>query len=125
VPTEVFAVLADPTRRRVVEVLHAGELSVNDIVARVDVEQSGVSRHLRLLHEAGFVRVRADGQKRLYSLRPEPFEQLDAWLRRYAHDQVGRLERLAEFVDEKPRAKAGTKPRTEPRAKPRTRKVPP
>lgn len=105
--------LAVPTRRRVVEVLHAGELSVNEIVAKVGIEQSGVSRHLHLLHEAGFVRVRADGQKRLYSLRREPFEQLDAWLRRYAHDEVGRLERLGELVEEKPRTK------------PRTRKVAP
>ena len=110
-PAEAFALLADPTRRRLVEVLHAGELAVNDIVARVHIEQSGVSRHLRLLHGAGFVRVRADGQRRLYSLRREPFVELEAWLRKFALDEVGRLERLAEFVDGKPRRKL--KPRKE------------
>jgi DNA-binding transcriptional ArsR family regulator len=106
-PADVFALLADPTRRRVVEVLHAGELSVNEIVDQVGIAQPGVSRHLRILHDAGFVRVRAEGQRRLYALRPEPFEQLDAWLRTYARDQIGRLERLADLVDERPKRKKG------------------
>ncbi|HEV8359398.1 MAG TPA: SRPBCC domain-containing protein [Candidatus Thermoplasmatota archaeon] len=61
-PAEVFALPADPTRRRAVEVPHAGELSVTDIEAKVDIEQWGASRHLRLLHEAGFVRARAEVQ---------------------------------------------------------------
>jgi DNA-binding transcriptional ArsR family regulator len=99
VPADVFALLADPTRRRVVEVLHEGELSVSDIVARVAIAQPGVSRHLRLLEEGGFVRCRAEGQRRLYALRPEPFRELEAWMRRYAHEEVARLERLADLVD--------------------------
>jgi DNA-binding transcriptional ArsR family regulator len=101
---DVFAVLADPTRRRLVEALGDGERSVSDLVDEVDVEQPGVSRHLRILHEAGFVSVRAEGQRRLYSLRPEPFAQLEAWMRRYARDEVARLRRLAELV-EKPQKK--------------------
>ena len=72
---DVFHSLADPTRRRIVEVLH-DEQAVNDIVALVGIHQSGVSRHLRILHEAGFVQVRP-GAERMYSLRPEPFYQLD------------------------------------------------
>jgi DNA-binding transcriptional ArsR family regulator len=95
----VFAVLADATRRRLVEALGDGERSVNDLVSEVDIEQPGVSRHLRILHEAGFVSVRADGQRRLYSLRPEPFEELEAWMRRYAHDEMARLGRLSKLVD--------------------------
>lgn len=95
---DVFTVLADPTRRRLVEVLHGGERSVGDLVDAVDIEQPGVSRHLRILNEAGFVSVRSAGQRRLYSLRPEPLMRLQAWMRRYAHDERDRLGRLAEFV---------------------------
>jgi DNA-binding transcriptional ArsR family regulator len=92
---DVFAILADPTRRRIVELLHGGERSVGDVTAEVDILQPGVSRHLRILQEAGFVAVRAEGQRRLYSLRPEPFQKLDAWMRRYAAAEVARLRRLA------------------------------
>ena len=87
-------------RRRIVEILQEGERSVNEIVDQVDIRQPGVSRHLRILHEAGYVRVRSDGQRRLYSLRPDPFLELEAWMRKYAYDQIGRLQRLSELVDE-------------------------
>lgn len=76
----VFQTLADPSRFQIVEALLEGEVAVNDLVARMDIHQSGVSRHLRILEEAGFVRVRPDGPRRLYSLRPEPFRQLNAWV---------------------------------------------
>jgi DNA-binding transcriptional ArsR family regulator len=79
----VFEALADPTRRQLVEALLGGERPVNDLVDLVDIHQSGVSRHLRILHQAGFVTVRAQGQQRLYALRPEPFRALDAWCARY------------------------------------------
>lgn len=102
---DVFAALADPTRRRLVELLGEGERSVGEMAAEVDIHQPGVSRHLRILHEAGFVAVRADGQRRLYSLRPEPFLQLDAWMRRYASDQLARLHRLARLVEKDPKRK--------------------
>src|SRR5438132_14034011 len=78
--TAVFERLADPTRRRIVEVLRSGEHAVNDIVEKVGIDQSGVSRHLHILQKAGFVQVHPDGPKRLYSLRPEPFHELKAWL---------------------------------------------
>lgn len=100
---DVFAILADPTRRRIVEILHAGERSVGEVAAEVDIHQPGVSRHLRILQEAGFVASRAEGQRRLYSLLPEPFEQLDAWMRRYAADEVARLRRLSELVEDRPK----------------------
>jgi DNA-binding transcriptional ArsR family regulator len=96
---DAFAILADPTRRRLVEALHAGERSVNDLVEAVAIAQPGVSRHLRILHEGGFVTARADGQRRLYSLRPQPLREMEAWMRRHAHAESDRLGRLASFVE--------------------------
>lgn len=78
-----FETLADPTRRRIIEALRHGERPVNDIVEEAGIHQSGVSRHLRILHEAGFVTVRPDGQRRLYALKPEPFQEFEAWLSGY------------------------------------------
>ncbi|MCO4769052.1 MAG: winged helix-turn-helix transcriptional regulator [Deltaproteobacteria bacterium] len=72
--------LADPRRRAIVELLRSGEQPVSDLVAKLPIAQSGVSRHLRILRETGLVTVRAAGQKRFYSLRPEPFEELSDWL---------------------------------------------
>ena len=91
---EVLQTLGDPTRLRIVEILRGGEHSVNDIVENVEIDQSGVSRHLRILHEAGFVRVRPDGQKRFYSLCPDPFRDLDAWLSQYRQLWEGRLDKF-------------------------------
>jgi DNA-binding transcriptional ArsR family regulator len=96
-----FETLADPMRRHIVEALRDGELQVNDIVERVDIHQSGVSRHLRILSEAGFVRVRPEGARRLYSLRPEPFRELDAWVARFRNLWEARLDRFAAALDRK------------------------
>ena len=90
----IFQTLSDPTRRQLVEALRSGECAVGDLVARVDIKQSGVSRHLRILHEAGLVQVRPDGQRRLYSLCPQPFLDLDAWLAGYRAVWESRLDRL-------------------------------
>lgn len=98
----LFEVLADPTRRRLVEVLHDGERSVSDLVAAVDIAQPGVSRHLRILSEAGLVTRRSAGQRRMYSLRPEPLRELEAWVRRLVHQERERLGRLAAFVEDAP-----------------------
>ncbi len=101
---DVFETLADPTRRRIVDALRGGEHAVNDVVARVDIHQSGVSRHLRILHDAGFVRVRADGPRRLYSLRPEPFQELEAWLAGYRDLWESRLDRFGAALAKKKQA---------------------
>ena len=98
---DVFQTLADPTRRQLVEALRDGELAVNDLVARVDIHQSGVSRHLRMLHEAGFVTVRADGPRRFYALSPEPFRELDAWMQGYRALWDARLDRFADALAHK------------------------
>lgn len=102
---DVFQALADPTRRHIVEVLRGGEHSVNDIVITVGIDQSGVSRHLGILHTAGFVRVRPHGPKRLYSLRPEPFRALDAWAAAYRGLWEARLDKFADVLDRKQKAR--------------------
>ena len=89
---QVFQTLADPSRLQIVEALLTGERAVNDLVAQMDIHQSGVSRHLRILEEAGFVNVRPDGPRRLYSLRPEPFRELDSWVMRYRALWIARLD---------------------------------
>jgi DNA-binding transcriptional ArsR family regulator len=90
-----FQALADPTRRQILEALLTGEMAVNDIVETVGIHQSGVSRHLRILHEASFVEMRPDGQKRFYSLRAEPFREIDAWVTHYRRLWEARLDRFA------------------------------
>jgi DNA-binding transcriptional ArsR family regulator len=101
----VLQTLADPTRFHIVEVLRSSEHSVNDIVHNVDIDQSGVSRHLRILQEAGFVRMRPEGQKRFYSLCTEPFRDLDAWLSQYRQLWEGRLDKFGEALARKREAK--------------------
>jgi DNA-binding transcriptional ArsR family regulator len=103
---DVFQALADPTRRRIVEVLRAGEQQVGDVVAKAGVHQSGVSRHLRILFELGFVSVRPDGQRRLYALKPEPFQELDGWLSAYRDLWEARLDRFGSALEKKQRAQA-------------------
>lgn len=102
---DAFQTLADPTRRRILEALLGGEHAVNDIVGRVDIHQSGVSRHLRILEDAGFVRVRPDGSKRFYSLRPEPFQEIDAWMARYRSLWEARLDKLGEELERRRKAR--------------------
>jgi len=98
---DAFQTLADPTRRRIVDALRDGERQVNDIVRDAGIHQSGVSRHLRILHESGFVSVRPDGQRRLYALRPEPFRELEAWLADYRRLWEARLDRFGAALEER------------------------
>ena len=106
VQLDVFQTLADPTRRRIVEALRSGEHAVNDIVERMNIHQSGVSRHLRILSDAGFVRMRPEGPRRLYSLRPEPFRELEDWVDGYRNLWESRLDKLGEALERKQRARA-------------------
>jgi DNA-binding transcriptional ArsR family regulator len=89
-----LAALAEPARLHIVELLRDGELSVDELVARGTIHQSGVSRHLGILREAGVVSVRADGQRRFYSLRPEPFREIDRWIAGYRRLWDARLDRF-------------------------------
>jgi DNA-binding transcriptional ArsR family regulator len=90
----VLDVIADPTRRRILDAVRDGERSVNDLVAQVGMHQPGVSRHLKVLRDAGLVEVRRDAQRRLYRLRAEPLAELDAWLEPYREHLAGRLDAL-------------------------------
>ena len=102
---DTIQALADPSRFQIVEALVSGEQAVNDLVAKVAIHQSGVSRHLRILEDAGFVRMRPDGQRRLYSLRPEPFRELETWATRYRTLWEGRLDAFAGALERRQRAK--------------------
>ena len=111
---DVFETLADPTRRRIVQALRKGEQPVNDLVAQAGIHQSGVSRHLRILQESGFVAVRPDGQRRLYSLKLEPFLELDGWLAHYRKMWESKLDRFGVAL-ERQRAGRQDKERRNPR----------
>ncbi|HET6315968.1 MAG TPA: metalloregulator ArsR/SmtB family transcription factor [Chloroflexota bacterium] len=109
-PADPFEVLADPTRRRLIQALRTSEHSVNDLVKVVDINQPGVSKQLRVLHDAGFVQVRPDKQRRLYSLRGEPFRELDSWIDDYRHLWERRIDRLsAQIAARKKRPETQTK----------------
>ena len=101
----MFDILADPTRRRIVEALRDGERSVGELVETAGIAQSGVSRHLRILQDAGFVEVRAEAQRRLYALRPEPFQAIDAWMADYRRLWEQRLDRFGEVIAREPTAR--------------------
>ena len=91
-----FAVLAEPTRREILELLREGERPVGHLVDRLGLSQPAVSKHLRTLRDAGLVEVRADAQRRLYRVRPEPLAEIDEWLapfRRMWSRSFDRLER--------------------------------
>jgi DNA-binding transcriptional ArsR family regulator len=94
-----FNALSDPARRQILELLRESERSVNELVQRLDLSQPGVSKHLRVLREAGLVRVRPDGRRRWYGLRAEPLAELDEWLAPYREYWGGRLDALEQHLD--------------------------
>lgn len=106
---DMFQILADPTRRRLVEVLRTGEHSVNELVEAVDIGQPGVSRQLAILQDADFVVVRPEGRRRLYALRPEPFWELNEWMAGYRGVWEARLDRFEAELDRRRRTRARDK----------------
>ncbi len=96
---EPFVVLSEPSRRRILDLLRDGERPVGDLVDRLGMSQPGVSKHLRVLRDAGFVRVRQDAQRRLYSVDPQPLEAVDAWLMPYRALWSSSLDRLERHLD--------------------------
>ena len=102
---DAFQILADPTRRRLIEALRSGERSVGELVGVVDIGQPGVSRQLAILQDAQFVVARPEGRRRLYALRPEPFRELDDWIMGYRAMWEARLDRFAAELDGKTRRK--------------------
>ena len=90
----VFGVLAEPQRRRILDLVRDSERSVGELVDALSISQPAVSKHLRVLREAGLVEARVDEQRRLYRLRPEPLQELDAWLAPYRQAWDASLDRL-------------------------------
>src|SRR3954452_1226501 len=98
-----FEVLAEPSRRRILDLLRDDERSVGDLVDRLPLSQPGVSRHLRVLRDAGLVNVRQQAQKRLYAVNPEPLAEIDAWLAPYRRLWTARLAALEAHRDSEKR----------------------
>ena len=94
-----FDVLAEPTRRRILDDVRDGERSVGELVERLHVSQPGVSKHLRVLREAGLVDVRQDAQRRLYRARLEPLAEIDEWLEPYRRLWAERFDALERHLD--------------------------
>ncbi|MER7170139.1 MULTISPECIES: ArsR/SmtB family transcription factor [Streptomyces] len=95
-----FDVLAEPQRRRILDLLLERPRLVGELTAELGLSQPGTSKHLRVLREAGLVRVRQDAQRRWYELRPEPLAELDAWLAHYRHLWSASFDRLERHLDQ-------------------------
>jgi DNA-binding transcriptional ArsR family regulator len=100
VTTTTFGVLAEPTRRRILDLLRERARPVGELVDLLGLSQPGTSKHLRILREAGLVQVRQDAQRRWYELRPEPLAEIDAWLEPYRRLWAGRLDALERHLDQ-------------------------
>jgi DNA-binding transcriptional ArsR family regulator len=94
-----FEVLAEPRRRDILELLRSGERPVGDLVEHLNLSQPAVSKHLRVLRDAGLVQVRADAQRRLYRISTKPLEELDDWLEPYRQFWTTHLARLESHLD--------------------------
>ena len=94
-----FEALAEPNRRRILDMLRGGERPAGDLVEALTISQPGVSKHLKLLREAGLVRMRADGQRRLYSVAPQGLAELEAWLAPYRRAWADRLDALEAHLE--------------------------
>jgi DNA-binding transcriptional ArsR family regulator len=95
---DILDVIAEPTRRRILDAVRDGECSVSELVERVGMHQPGVSRHLKVLRDAGLVEVRADAQRRLYRLNAQPLMALAEWLEPYRAQMAGRLDALEQHL---------------------------
>ena len=96
---QTFDALAEPTRLRILDAVRGQERSVGDLVDLIGMHQPGVSRHLKVLRSAGMVRVRQDGRRRCYRVRPEPLQELDAWLELHRRAWDERLDRLEAHLE--------------------------
>ena len=118
----VFEIIAEPNRRAILSLLVSSQQSVGEIERELHMSQPAVSKHLRVLRDAGFVESTVDAQRRIYRLKPEPLQEMDAWLapfRRFWSAHVDALERHLDRMDRSRRTKRKTKEKTA-RPKPRT-----
>jgi DNA-binding transcriptional ArsR family regulator len=100
VEPDPFIVLAEPMRRRILDELRQSQRSVGELVARLNVAQPVVSKHLRILRDAGFVTCSASAQMRIYRIEPAPLRDVDAWVARYRRLWVDHLDALEQHLDE-------------------------
>jgi DNA-binding transcriptional ArsR family regulator len=117
-----FEIIAEPNRRAILSLLVASQQSVGEIERQLRMPQPAVSKHLRVLREAGFVEATVDAQRRLYRLKPGPLQEVDAWLaqfRRFWSDHLDALERHLDRMDRMTQTKRKTRKNTT-RPKPRT-----
>src|SRR3954465_3953256 len=101
-PMTAFAALADPSRRTILELLRARERSVGELVGQLPLSQPGVSKHLKVLREAGLVAVRHDGKRRWYGLRAEPLAEVAGWLEPSRRHWAERFDALEQHLEENP-----------------------
>ena len=94
-----FEIIAEPNRRAILSLLVSSEQSVGEIERRLRMSQPAVSKHLRVLRDAGFVESTVDAQRRLYRLKPEPFQELDEWLAQFRRFWSGHLDALERYLD--------------------------
>jgi DNA-binding transcriptional ArsR family regulator len=112
-----FRALAEPNRFQIVELLLGGPRPVGDLADRLRLRQPQVSKHLRVLSEAGLVKVRVDAQRRIYALRPAPLQELETWLERYRRVWEANFQRLDGLLDELKANESKSKTRKRTRAK--------
>ena len=98
---EVFHAIADPNRRRLLDLLAAGDSPAQDLADRFEISFPAVSQHLKVLLDAGLVTRRADGRQRIYRLAPEKLKEVDEWTAAYRRFWESRLKRLGEYLDSK------------------------
>ncbi|RDI63842.1 ArsR/SmtB family transcription factor [Nocardia pseudobrasiliensis] len=101
---DLFTVVAEPQRRRILEQLRGGDATVGELVDRLELSQPTVSKHLKVLRDAGFVTCEVAAQKRIYRLAPGPFEQFDSWLSPYLRLWNHHLDALGRHLDRKDRS---------------------
>jgi DNA-binding transcriptional ArsR family regulator len=106
----VFEIIAEPNRRAILSLLVSSQQSVGEIERQLRMPQPTVSKHLRVLREAGFVESTVDAQRRLYRLKPEPFEELDAWLARFRRFWSAHLDALERHLDRMDRDRMDQRP---------------
>ena len=98
-----YAAVAEPSRREILDLLRGGERTAGDLGAHLQLSQPGVSKHLKVLSEAGLVAVRPDGKRRWYGLRAEPLAEVAGWLEPYRRHWSQRLNALEQHLEENPR----------------------
>ncbi|AND40515.1 helix-turn-helix transcriptional regulator [Cytobacillus oceanisediminis] len=96
---QIFSALAEPNRLYIIDLLLEGALPVGDIAKKLDLNQPQTSKHLRVLCDAGLVEVQPIANRRIYKIRPEPFQELDRWLDSYRRLWEGRMDRLDDYLN--------------------------